>query len=472
MRKFEYAAHFDETGTCVVVEALVLQDHNVVQEARRWTTGQRGPIVDDSQELNNADLTSFATEAMLLGARALAATAQTTESRAIERMIKDVGEKTAEATLKAAELTERAAKDASAVVSKVAMDAQKAITDADQLNRKEITTAVESAKKELVAETRRIFGGEHPELLDRLQPLLDKFGSDLETQVRSGTNELLEKAAKQFDPTDPTSPMAKHAAALAERQERFSQQIEKNHVALAAKVDELTTAIKVHEAKTTIAQVTPIKGGSFEAQIHDLMRGIAAGLGDEYEDTTTTTGLLPRCKKGDGVLSVSGQPGRVVLEMTDSNRSGWGAYFDEAERNRGAAAALGVVRNTDQNGGQSIRVLGQRRVVIAFDPDQDDPEVLRTVLMLLRTVCIAASVRTGDLELATAEERISEAIDQLERIDSVKRVAGTIQKSAAKIESDCTAITTTIHRLLDQAIVALAGAPRPRETPTGFSGAA
>jgi hypothetical protein len=475
MNQFRSGAHFNETGRAVVVDALVIEDQNVVGEAQRWTSGKRGPIIEDSTELSNADLTAFATEAMLLGARALAATAQTTESRAIDRMLKDVGEKTAEATRKAAELTERAAKDASEAVSKVAMDTQKAITQAEQLNRKEITTAMDSAKKELVAETRRIFGGEHPELLDRLQPLLDRFGSNLETQVRRGTNELLEKAAKQFDPADPTSPMAKHAAALAERQEKFSQQIEKNHVALAAKVDELTTAIKVQEAKTTLAKVTPIKGGSFEAQIHDLMRGIAAGLGDEYEDTTTTSGLLPRCKKGDGVLSVSGQPGRVVLEMTDSNRSGWGEYFDEAERNRGAAAALGIVRNTDQNGGQSIRVLGQRRVVIAFDPDQDDPEVLRTVLMLLRTVSIAASVRTGDAELATAEERITEAIEQLERIDSVKRAAGTIQKSAAKIESDCTAITTTIHRLLDQALVALAGSASvdgSRETPTGFSGAA
>lgn len=114
-------------------------------------------------------------------------------------------------------------------------------------------------------------------------------------------------------------------------------------------------------------------------------------------------------------------------------------------------------------------------MVIAFDPDQDDPELLRTVLMLLRTASITASVRTGDSELATAEERITQAIEQLERTDSVKRVAGTIQKSAAKIESDCTAINTTIHRLLDQALVALAGtgsAGRPEETRDGFSGAA
>ena len=157
------------------------------------------------------------------------------------------------------------------------------------------------------------------------------------------------------------------------------------------------------------------------------------------------------------MLSVSGQPGCVVLEMTDSPRSGWGAYLDEAERNRDAAASIGVVRTTDQNAGQSIRVLGSRRVVIAFNPDEDDPELLRTVVMLLRTVAITASLRTGSAEVETAEEKIAEALTQLEKIDAVKKIAGTIQKGAAKIDSECTSISTSIQRLLDQALAALAG---------------
>ncbi|MDQ2758231.1 MAG: hypothetical protein M3Y71_17035 [Actinomycetota bacterium] len=37
---------------------------------------------------------------------------------------------------------------------------------------------------------------------------------------------------------------------------------------------------------------------------------------------------------------------------------------DEAERNREAAASVGIVRKTGQNKGQTIRVLGPRRVVL------------------------------------------------------------------------------------------------------------
>ena len=188
------------------------------------------------------------------------------------------------------------------------------------------------------------------------------------------------------------------------------------------------------------------------------MRGVAAGLGDEYVETATTAGRVPRSKKGDGVLSIEGSSSRVVLEMTDSPRSGWGDYFEEAERNRDAVASLGVVRTPDQNGGQALRVLGTRRVVMAFDPDGDDPELLRTVVMLLRTVALAATTRTGAAEIATAEEKIAEALVQLGKIDTIKTAANAIQKNATKIDSESTGIRTSIQRLLDQALGSLAGA--------------
>jgi len=92
------------------------------------------------------------------------------------------------------------------------------------------------------------------------------------------------------------------------------------------------------------------------------------------------------------------------------------------------------------------------------------------------TVAIAASIRTGDSEIATAEERIGEALKQLEKIDTIKKAADTIQKSASKIESECTAISTAIRRLLDQAIVALTGitssSPGGAAGPADVSGAA
>lgn len=194
------------------------------------------------------------------------------------------------------------------------------------------------------------------------------MGTALEARLGASTSDLLQKAARQFDPSDPTSPMAKHAATSATHQEKVADLIQKGHAELGAKVDELSTALRIQEARSSLASVTPIKGATFEDQIHDLMRDIAAGVADEYEDTTSTVGLVSRSKKGDGLLRIA----------SDSARSGWTDYFDEAERNRGAVAGIGVVRSIGQNAGKTVRALGPRRIVIAFDPDRDDPELLRT----------------------------------------------------------------------------------------------
>lgn len=451
-------AHFTDALDAVEIERLTMRDKDVAREARRWTAGERGPVVDDSEALAGADLTEFVTEAIKIGAHALSAVGQAQDAKALQQMLKDVGEKAADSTTKLTESTQRATQAASDAMTKAATDAKKAIIEADATSRKEFTQAVAAAKRDVTAELQKIFGGDSPELMGKLQPILDKFGTSIDTTLKAGTAELITKAAKQFDPADPTSPIAKHTAALDVQQQKLTKLIAENHQDLAKKVVDLTNAVKIQEAKANLAKVTPIKGDTFENQLNSLFAGITAGLGDEYTDTRTTVGEVPRSKKGDGVLTINGGVARVVVEMTDSPRDKWTEYFDEAERNRQATAALGVVRTPVQNGGQSIRVLGPRRIVVAFDPASDDPELLRTILMLLRTSALAAASRKGSHQIATAEEKIAEAVAQLAKLDEVKKAASSIQKNATKIESGCTTINSGIHRLLSDALAALTDA--------------
>lgn len=97
-------------------------------------------------------------------------------------------------------------------------------------------------------------------------------------------------------------------------------------------------------------------------------------------------------------------------------------------------------------------------MVLAFDPECDDPALLRTVVMLLRTMTLASTRREGAQQIATAEEKIAEALRQLDKIEDVKKAAGSIQRSATKIESSCNSIYAGIHRLLGEAVVALSEA--------------
>ena len=85
-----YAAHFNADTSGVIIEHLDISDREVCREAQRWTTGERGPIVDDPDLFAAADLTNFVTEAMHIGAHALSATGQARDSRALDQMLKDV----------------------------------------------------------------------------------------------------------------------------------------------------------------------------------------------------------------------------------------------------------------------------------------------------------------------------------------------------------------------------------------------
>ncbi|MGW4632717.1 Fis family transcriptional regulator [Nocardia sp. NPDC004415] len=448
-------AHFTDNNTALTISSLTLRDRDVVREAQRWTAGRRGPIVDDGEILAAADLSAFITEVIKCGAVAFAATGQATEAKELDRMVAEVGRKAAESAHRAAELTGQAAKDASAAMTETVDSAKKALIDADATYRKEMQATVAAATTHITDQVNRLFSGTDPELVARLQPVLARFSADLTSKAIASTQELIATATKQFDLNDPTSPIAKHTAALDMRQLAMSDLLMANHADLTKRLEEVTAALKVRDARAAVIQLTPRKGDTFADGVHGFLAPIAAGLGDEYYDTGAIVGVLPRCKKGDGLLTTA-DGARVVIEMTDSDRKGWTDYLDEAERNRQAAASLGIVRTPEQNGRETLRVLGPRRFVLAFDPETDDPDLLRTCLLLLRTASLMVAARGGDEQLATAKEKVEAALAKLEKLTLTKKSADAIRREATKIDKTVTDFVTDVELVLAEAITALA----------------
>lgn len=95
---------------------------------------------------------------------------------------------------------------------------------------------------------------------------------------------------------------------------------------------------------------------------------------------------------------------------------------------------------------------------MAFDPEFDDPAMLRTVVQMLRLAAVAANARRDDAEIDTAHEKLAEAINLLGRIDEVKRVAGLVGGNATKIDKEADGLRSGLDRLLGQAMTALTGA--------------
>ncbi|MEJ7629964.1 MAG: Fis family transcriptional regulator [Nocardioidaceae bacterium] len=455
------SAYYDSDMPAVVIRHLTVNDPAVVAESRRWSAGRRGAAVGDG-DMAGSELSTFVTQSLIVGAHAIATAGGAQDTFNLERLVSDVGARTAESTSRAVDSTADVVNRAAEAMQKTSTEARQAIAEAGKDARQSFADNVDAARKSLLAEVHRLVGGDNPELAARLAPMLEGFGRDLDTRVAKQTSELFARAAKQFDPDDPTSPMSKHARELQKQQETLSATLERNHRDLATKVEELVTAVKVagsaKEAAATTAGTTPLKGHNYATEVHAVMEQIAAGLGDEYTDTGAVPGRIARNKKGDGVVTVDGGAARIVLEMTDSKRANWNDYLDEAERNRDAAAALGLVRETAQNNGSTIRCLGSRRIVLAFDPATDDPELLRAVIQLLRLSALAARTRQDRDEINTAEEKILEALALLVKIDDIKKVAGSLRLGAGKIEQQSDDLRSALTRLLTQAQSALSAA--------------
>jgi len=95
--------------------------------------------------------------------------------------------------------------------------------------------------------------------------------------------------------------------------------------------------------------------------------------------------------------------------------------------------------------------VGSRRIVMAFDPDTDHPDLLRTVVQLLRIAAQAASARDASAEVRTAEEKLDEALTLLTQIDGITTLAGLMRQNASKIDTEADGVRRKLTRLLSQA---------------------
>lgn len=454
-------AHFDDAGPTVVIDHLDLRDPAVVTEARRWSTGRRGDALP-AADMAGADVTAFAVQAFSVGAHAIATAGGAQEAYNLGALVTEVGERTAEASRQAGQVTDEAIRKATATIESSTTAVRAAIGELGTETRRAFAENVDAAGKALSGEVNRLLGGEHPELLARLGPVIDRFGRELETRTSQQTTELIARTVRQFDPNDPASPTAQQSRLLAEQLQKQADTLVTNNADLARKIDLLTETVKLAQAaggaRATAERMSTLKGKPFEDALHLVLAELAAGYGDEYVDTSATVGLFRSNRKGDGVLTVHGGDVRIVVEMTDSERRGWGDYLSEAERNRGARASLGIVRTADQLGGHGVVSLGPRRLLVAFDPDSDSVDLLRVVLQLLRLAAQAAAHDERSGEVRVAEEKITEALSVLGRIDKVTKAVGIIRREATTIGDQSEALHTELSRLLSQARTALGAA--------------
>lgn len=151
-------AYYDRGTPAVVIQNLAVNDPAVVAESRRWSTGQRGAAVGE-EGMVSVDLSTFVDQALIVGAHAIGTAGGVQDTFNLERLVSDVGARTAESTSKAVDTTTAVVNHATEAMQKASSEAKNAIAEAGRDARQGFTDTVEGARKVLLEEVHRLVGG-------------------------------------------------------------------------------------------------------------------------------------------------------------------------------------------------------------------------------------------------------------------------------------------------------------------------
>ena len=469
---------YDPRASQIVITQLEISDPEIIIEAHHWSEGRRGTAVTDDQ-LAGADLAPFVRQALATGVKAIAAAAGTTEIATHQRLITELGDRAEASSQRAADLIGQAAEVTEKAARVTSDETRKVVSETAEKMRSDIRTALTETIADLRRELVALTGDDAP-VATAAKTAVAKAGEDLQARLDRRLGEAVTGITQKFDHRDPTSPLGHLVTTLRAEQQAVVTEFGKHQQEVLDRLEtiqtNLTVAAATAEATAKATAASTLKGLPYQEAVHSVISAQAAALGDDYEDTSARTGHISGNKKGDGLLTVLDQPGapdgvaRVVMEMTNSvARRDWVSYFDACERNRGAVASIGFVRTPEQvPGGGLVRLFGARRIVVAFDPEQDGPALLRSVILLLRSQACLAVARSSGAQARTAEEKLAEATELLEKLPDLQRIATTTRSNADKVVNGLGSLHTALARLLADAMTAL----REASTDTGDSAAA
>ncbi len=458
-------------GKGIRVQHLQLEGRRYDQHARRWVAQRYGEL--DDQQLRTVDVAPAVEQLCELALDAIEAAAGAAFSQDLDRLTASYGREVTTGAKAAAAEIGRAAIESRAAACRAAEEVRKAMEQTVRETRDGLARGLGDTTAGLQRTITDLVGGDNPVLAAKIIASLQPHLSEMERRVTARADDIAARQARQLDPSNPDSPLASMQRHVTEQLNQSETRLADTLNSMRGGVQELAKDVKaayVHETtKTAIATATPLKGISYAEDVHQMVATVAAAMGEEYADVSATTGSVRNCKKGDGLLSVvSLPPGstptpRIVLEMSNSKRTDWMTYLDVAQQNRDAEACLGLVRSPDQIGGERLRTLGPRRMLLAYDPHIDDPDLLRAVLQLLRCQVSVVIGRAGTDHLHTAEEKIAEATHCLTKLTTIHDSAAKIRNEADKVGSTTGILHATLTQLLDEASTALVAGGRANQ---------
>ena len=234
-------------------------------------------------------------------------------------------------------------------------------------------------------------------------------------------------------------------ATLGAAQQAFQQQV----VGLLSSM----TARKEAESRSTT------HGAVFEEEVGRALRDLAGPAGDVVEECGTTTGLIPKSKVGDFVVTLSpdsAAPGaRIVVEAKESAAYDLHKTLEEADvarRNRDAGVGLFVHSTQTAPAGLAPLARYGSDFVVVWDPgDPATDVILRAGYLAAKAMSLRAAQRSRSeaASFLTIDKAVETIRKQLDGFGEIKTHSETVGSAAKKILERVRIMSEAIEKQVD-----------------------
>ncbi len=284
--------------------------------------------------------------------------------------------------------------------------------------------------------------GEDSPLRTAMLKSLDENQKRIKEDVLAQITSQKSQIAALLDPLDPTSPLR----SIVEKIET-----------LGKSVDHLKENLSNEAAVAEIVEAGVFGGLDYEELAVKAVQNIASYAGDDCEPTGNVTGRIARSKMGDGVvdLKVGAQVySRIVLEAKNKalSKLDWEKEAHGSKQNRAAIGFIGLCKHlSDMPNASRILILDSRSIVIAFDPERDDLQLLALVYQLVKLNTLSNAGSSEDIDLGEINNSLEAALKSLEKFDLITKNASAIRNSADAITKDANLVRNQISEELENA---------------------
>jgi CII-binding regulator of phage lambda lysogenization HflD len=385
-----------EIGTNVLIKSLEINDVNVLSAAKAAVEEQR-------------DLAEFFIDVIEIGVKAIQVTGTQIGIQQLASCIdtseKNMVKSTAEAQQSLQQFIEAVTADNGIYDMKF-----KAIVDNFEKNIETLTT------------------DENSPIREGIKGQMSEMAKDLKDELAREATRQTSAMATLVNPADPSSPMYSLAQAVE---------------SIKNDVTELRTEAAVGLAVAEVVDTSPMKGLPYEDQIITRMQQLSGLSADDCIPTGTTTGLIPKCKKGDAVINLkpTGDKimARIVIEAKNSpiSRASWDEEIEKGKKNRDAGGFIGFCKSVnDMPNKNRVLFVDRQTVILAHDPEVDDPQMAYLVYQFVKMSTLSSAGHLDDDKVSLLNDKLDVAMKNLTRFSGLSRDAKSIETTGKKMYTE------------------------------------